>query len=143
MSRAPKPCVFCAIASGEAQAYRVYEDAATLAFLDAHPLAIGHVLLIPKAHAPTIFDADPVVLEALALSAQTVARGLRDAVAAEGVFLAQNNIVSQSVPHLHTHIVPRRKGDKLFSTGLVWRRVAYGSPVEMADTAARVRAELD
>jgi histidine triad (HIT) family protein len=134
--------VFCAIVRGEAQAYRVYEDVETLAFLDTHPLALGHVLLVPKAHVPTLFEADPVTVQALALSAQTLARAVLAAMQADGVFLAQNNIISQSVPHLHTHIVPRRKGDKLFSGGLVWRRVGYGSPEQMVETAARIRAAL-
>ena len=143
MARLPKPCVFCAIVRSEAPAHRVYEDAATVGFLDTRPLVHGHVLLVPKAHVETIFDADAATLTAMALASQAVARAVRTGMAAEGVFVAQNNVISQSVPHLHTHIVPRRSGDKLFSTGLVWKRTPYASQAQMAETAERIRAAVD
>ena len=121
----PKSCAFCAIASGEAAAHVVYEDAATIGFLDRSPLAVGHVLLIPRVHVETIFDADAATLTALALATQRVSVGVKAAMSADGVFVAQNNVVSQSVPHLHVHIVPRRFKDGLFARGMVWRRVKY------------------
>ena len=136
----PKPCPFCAIVDGTAPTDLVYEDDATIAFLDRSPLAIGHVLLIPRAHVETIFDADAATLTALALATQRLARAVKAAMGADGVFVAQNNVVSQSVPHLHVHIVPRRFKDGLFARGMVWRRVKYDGPAQMAETAAAIRS---
>ena len=81
----------------------------------------------------------PATLTAMALATKTLALAVRSGMAAEGVFIAQNNVISQSVPHLHTHIVPRRSGDKLFSAGLVWRRTPYASAAHMAEVAERIR----
>jgi histidine triad (HIT) family protein len=135
-----KPCAFCAVARGEGDAEVVYEDDATLALLDHSPLAIGHCLLIPRAHVETLFDADAATLAALALAARRVGAAIRDAMAADGLFVAQNNVISQSVPHLHVHLVPRWKGDKLFSGGsMVWRRVRYRDAAHRAETAERIR----
>jgi histidine triad (HIT) family protein len=121
----------------------VYEDEAALAFLDHSPLAIGHVLLIPRAHVETLFDADDATVEALARAARRIAIALKAALAADGVFVAQNNVVSQSVPHLHVHLVPRFRGDKLFSNGsMVWRRVRYRDDAQMEETAQAIRAAL-
>ena len=142
MIRAAKPCVFCAIVSGEAGASRVYEDDATLAFLDRSPLAIGHCLLIPSAHVATIYEADAETLTAMALASKVVALAVTKAMQADGCYIAQNNVVSQSVPHLHTHIVPRFKGDGLFSPRPIWRRVKYAGADEMAEVAGRIRAAL-
>jgi histidine triad (HIT) family protein len=134
-----KPCPFCAIPKDAL----VYEDHATLAFLDHAPLAIGHVLLIPRAHVETLFDADDATVTALALASRTLARAIRTAFAADGLFVAQNNVVSQSVPHLHVHLVPRFQGDKLFSNGsMVWKRVRYRDEAHRAETAERIRAAL-
>jgi histidine triad (HIT) family protein len=137
-----KPCPFCAIVAGEAGRV-VYEAAATLAFLDHSPLAIGHVLLVPKAHVETLFDADDATVTALALASRTLAIALKAAFACDGVFVAQNNVVSQSVPHLHVHLVPRFFGDKLFSGGsMVWRRVRYRDEAHQAEAAEKIRAAL-
>jgi histidine triad (HIT) family protein len=134
-----KPCPFCAIEP----AALVYEDAATVAFLDRGPLAIGHVLLIPRAHVETIFDADDATLTALALASKTIAVAIKRALAADGLFVAQNNVVSQSVPHLHVHLVPRFVGDKLFSNGsMVWKRVRYRDEAHRDETAAKIRTAL-
>lgn len=133
-----KPCAFC----GDLD-HVVYEDAATLAFLDHSPLAVGHVLLIPRLHVETLFDADDATLQALAIASKVVGTALRDAFAADGLFVAQNNVISQSVPHMHVHLVPRFKGDKLFSGGsMVWKRVRYRDEAHRAETAARIRAAL-
>lgn len=135
-----KPCPFCAIATGGAEATRVYEDEATLAFLDRSPLAIGHCLLVPRAHVPTLFEADDTTLAALATASKRLGRAVRDAFAADGLFVSQNNVVSQSVPHLHVHLVPRAFGDKLFSGGsMVWKRVRYRDEAHRAETAERIR----
>ena len=132
-------CSFCAIPLEQ----RVYEDADTLAFLDHGPLAIGHVLLVPSIHVETLFDADEATVCALAKASRTLAIALRRAFSADGVFVAQNNVVSQSVPHLHVHLVPRFKGDRLFSNGsMVWKRVRYRDPAHREETADRIRAAL-
>ncbi len=134
-----KPCPFCAIP----KTALVYEDAATAAFLDHAPLAIGHVLLIPRAHIETIFDADDATLTALALASKTLAHAIRRAFAADGLFVAQNNVISQSVPHLHVHLVPRFKDYRLFSNGsMVWKRVRYRDDAHREETAQRIRDAL-
>ncbi len=138
----PKPCPFCAVAAGAADAQVVYEDASTLAFLDHAPLFIGHVLLIPRAHVKTIYEADAATLTALALASKRLAIAVTEAMQADGCFIAQNNVVSQSVPHLHTHVIPRRKGDGLFSPRVIWKRTRYRDAAEMAEVAARIRAAL-
>ncbi len=138
----PKPCPFCAIAAGEAEAQVVFEDAASIAFLDRAPLFHGHVLLIPRGHIKTLYDADDPTLEAMARASRRIAIAVTKAMGADGVFVAQNNIVSQSVMHLHTHIVPRRKGDGLFSPRVIWKRVRYRDEAEMAEVAAKIRAAL-
>lgn len=141
-SLAPRGCAFCSIVEGAA-AHRVYEDDATLAFLDRSPLAIGHVLLIPKAHAETLFDADDATLAALALASKRLGIAIRTAFDADGLFVAMNNVVSQSVPHLHVHLVPRWAGDKLFSgISMVWKRVRYRDEAHREETARRIRAAL-
>jgi histidine triad (HIT) family protein len=137
----PKPCPFCAIASGAGQGHVVYEDADTIGFLDRSPLAIGHVLLIPRAHVATLFEADAATLTALALATQRIAVAVKAAMQSDGVFVAQNNVVSQSVPHLHVHIVPRRFKDGLFAHAMVWRRVKYAEG-QMEATAAGIRAAV-
>ena len=138
----PKPCPFCAIAAGEAEAHVVFEDAASIAFLDRSPLFHGHVLLIPRAHIKTLYDADDATLEAMARASRRIAIAVTEAMGADGVFVAQNNIVSQSVMHLHTHIVPRRKGDGLFSPRVIWKRARYRDEAHMAEVAAKIRAAL-
>lgn len=139
---AKKPCVFCEIAAGRAPAQIVREDAATIAFLDRSPLVIGHVLLIPRAHVATLPDADDATAQALMIAARDICAALPPALGCDGSFMAVNNVVSQSVPHLHIHLVPRTRGDRLFSQNLVWRRVRYGSDAKMAETATRIREAL-
>ena len=136
-----KACPFCAIAAGDAQAHVVFEDAQVIAFLDRAPLFAGHVLLIPRAHIETIYEADDRTLEAMARASRRLAIAVTQGMGAEGCFVAQNNIVSQSVPHLHTHIVPRRKGDGLFSPRVIWKRVRYREG-EMAETADKILAAM-
>ncbi|HEX8231840.1 MAG TPA: HIT family protein [Caulobacteraceae bacterium] len=137
-----KPCAFCAIVGGERPAARVFEDELTLAILDHSPLAIGHVLLMPKAHVATLPELDNAALTAVAQGARALAAALPRALEADGSFVAQNNVVSQSVPHLHVHLVPRWRGDRLFSHNLSWRRVRYRDEAQMAETAARIAAAL-
>jgi len=137
-----EPCPFCAIAAGEGEAQVVFEDAAVIAFLDRAPLFLGHVLLIPRAHIRTIYDADDATLEAMARASRRIAIAVTKAMGCDGIFLAQNNVVSQSVLHLHTHVIPRRKGDGLFSPRVIWKRVRYRDAAEMAETAQKIRAAM-
>jgi histidine triad (HIT) family protein len=125
--------------TGEEKSYRVFADDVAFAFLDYRPLAIGHVLLVPRQHYPTIDAAPDAVMTALATRLKLLASAVVRAMQAEGSFIGLNNIVSQSVPHLHFHVVPRKKGDRLFSGNLVWRRVAYRDNAEREAVARRIR----
>ncbi|MQA76037.1 MAG: HIT domain-containing protein, partial [Solirubrobacterales bacterium] len=107
----PKDCPFCAIAAGESAAEVVFEDELTLAFLDVRPLFAGHSLLIPRAHHATLADLPPELIEPYFSNARLLSGAIREAMGAQGSFVAINNVVSQSVPHLHTHIVPRVRKD--------------------------------
>lgn len=122
-------CAFCAIAAGSDRDAVVFEDQQTLAFLDNRPLFPGHCLLIPKAHYEVLPDLPDELLAPLFRNARLLARAVERAMAAEGSFVAINNRVSQSVPHLHVHVVPRRRKDGL--RGFFWPRRKYGSVEEM------------
>jgi histidine triad (HIT) family protein len=134
------PCAFCAIVAGETAAEVVLEDARTLAFLDHRPVFPGHCLLVPRQHHETLGDLPHGMLEPLFASAQRLARAVEAALQAEGTFVAMNNRVSQSVPHLHVHVVPRRRKDGL--RGFFWPRQKYAGPEEMAEVADRIRKEV-
>lgn len=123
-------CVFCRIAGREAGAKIVFEDDVSLAFLDSRPLFPGHCLLISKDHYETIADLPNDLIGRLFSNAQYLAGAVKGAMQAEGTFVAVNNTVSQSVPHFHIHIVPRRRKDGL--RGFFWPRHAYSSEDEMA-----------
>jgi histidine triad (HIT) family protein len=140
--RVARPCKFCAIASGEEKSFPVYRDDIWLAFLDYRPLMLGHVLLVPLAHYETLADVPDEVMAALGPPIKRLSAAVMRAFDAEGSFIALNNIVSQSVPHVHVHIVPRRKGDGLFSSGMIWKRVSYRDDAEREDYAARIRGAL-
>ena len=134
-------CAFCAIAAGEAPAEVVFADGRSLAFLDRRPLVHGHALLIPRTHAEQLTDLPPEDAGPLFVRVRLLARALPEALDAEGSFVAINNGVSQSVPHLHVHVVPRRRGDGL--RGFFWPRRPYGDDAQMHATAARVRAAVE
>ena len=140
-ARRPPRCIFCAIAAGEAEAAVVLEDERFLAFLDHRPVFHGHTLLIPRQHAGTLPDLPPGDAGPLLQRAQLLARAVPHAMAAEGSFVAINNGVSQSVPHLHVHVVPRSRGDGL--RGFFWPRHAYESALQLRETAHRVRTAVD
>ena len=131
-------CVFCQIVAGETPAHVVLDDERFLAFLDVRPLFPGHVLLVPKAHHETLWDLPGDLLGPLNERTQRLAVAVRDATGAVGIFTATNNVVSQSVPHLHVHVVPRNRKDGL--RGFFWPRTKYASPEEAAEVAARIRA---
>jgi len=116
-------CPFCKIVAGEIEAKIIFEDKISTAFLDVRPLFPGHVLLIPKAHYPTLLDLPAELVGPFFTNAQKLARKVQDAMEAEGTFVAINNVVSQSVPHLHVHIVPRKRKDGL--RGFFWPRRKY------------------
>jgi histidine triad (HIT) family protein len=133
-------CLFCSIARGERPAHRVLEDEACIAFLDHRPLFPGHTLLVPRAHHETLADLPRELLAPLFANAQRLARAMETALVADGSFVAINNKVSQSVPHLHVHVVPRKKGDGL--RGFFWPRQKYESEEAMAAVARILREAL-
>jgi len=132
-------CKFCEIAAGRLAAEIVFENAEALAFLDIRPLFPGHMLLIPKAHYETLADLPQALVSPVFESARMLAKATETGLGAEGSFVAVNNRVSQSVPHLHVHIVPRRKKDGL--RGFFWPRQTY-SEGEMATVADRLRVAV-
>ncbi len=133
-------CVFCEVARGAAPSHVVLEDADHLAFLDHRPLFPGHCLLIPRAHHETLGDLPTARVAPLFLHARRLARAVERAFGADGSFVALNNRVSQSVPHLHVHVVPRRRGDGL--RGFFWPRQAYRDEAEAGETRDAVRRAL-
>ena len=122
-------CLFCRIVSGELPAVIVFEDQNTLAFLDHRPLFPGHTLLVPRVHYETLGDLPAAQVDPLFKNAQLLSRVVEAAMDAEGTFVAMNNRVSQSVPHLHVHIVPRRRKDGL--KGFFWPRTKYKEQQDM------------
>lgn len=118
----------------------VSDDGACLAFLDVRPLFHGHTLLVPREHHETLADLPSELVEPFFVQAQRLSIAVRDAMGAQGSFVAMNNVVSQSVPHLHAHVVPRVKKDGL--RGFFWPRTKYASDAEAAEVAERIRVEL-
>ena len=130
-------CLFCKVASREVTAREVFEDEISLAFLDHRPVFPGHCLLIPKAHYETFSDFPGPLIAPFFQNAQLLTRAVELAMEAHGTFVAINNRVSQSVPHLHTHIVPRRRKDGL--KGFFWPRHPYKSEDEPELVQGRIR----
>jgi histidine triad (HIT) family protein len=122
-------CLFCRIVSGEVPATIVYEDEQSLAFLDHRPLFHGHTLLVPRVHVETLGELPVSLVGPFFETAQLLSVAVQAGLDAEGTFVAMNNRVSQSVPHLHVHVVPRRKGDGL--KGFFWPRTKYKNEDEM------------
>ena len=137
---APGGCVFCRIVAGSLPAHVVLDDPQFLAFLDVRPLFPGHALLVPKEHHETLWDLPDALAGPLALRTRDLAVAVRQATGAAGVFTATNNVVSQSVPHLHVHVVPRNRKDGL--RGFFWPRTKYGSDAEAGEVAGRIREAL-
>jgi histidine triad (HIT) family protein len=133
-------CVFCAVVAGETPADVVLETDNLLAFLDRRPVFKGHTLLVPKAHHMTLSDLPPELRDPFLAAAQRLATAMVEGLAAQGSFVAMNNTVSQSVPHLHCHVVPRTKGDGL--RGFFWPRHGYAAG-EPGEYAARLRSVLE
>jgi histidine triad (HIT) family protein len=133
-------CVFDEIATGARPAHLVLDEEHLLAFLDARPVFEGHTLVIPRRHAATIADVDPVLLGPLLAAGRRVAAAQRAALGAEGTFFALNDVVSQSVPHVHLHVIPRRRRDGL--RGFFWPRTKYESDEEREEYARRIEGAL-
>jgi histidine triad (HIT) family protein len=135
-----KPCQFCTIVAGDTPAFRVLDDDVAVAFLDARPVFPGHTLLVPRAHVETLADLPTELLEPLFTRAQWLARAMEDGLGAAGSFVAMNNRVSQSVPHLHVHVVPRQFKDGL--RGFFWPRTKYADDAEAEGYAQKLRDAL-
>jgi histidine triad (HIT) family protein len=133
-------CVFCRIVAGELPAAWVYEDDDHVAFLDARPLFHGHALLVPRLHVETLADLPPAAVGPYFAVAQRLSEAIPRAMEAAGTFVAMNNVVSQSVPHLHCHVVPRNPKDGL--RGFFWPRTTYADDAEREAVVARIRAAL-
>ena len=133
-------CVFCAIAEGSVHAHLVLDEPDVVGFLDARPVFKGHVLVAPRVHVPTLLEVTPRLMPVLMGAAQRVAAAVVEGLGSQGSFVAVNNVVSQSVPHLHVHVVPRTKGDGL--RGFFWPRTKYASEQEAMEYAARIAGAL-
>ena len=133
-------CLFCGIVSKETEASIVFEDDVSLVFLDHRPLFPGHCLLVPKTHFETLNDLPVDLVSSLFTNVQLLTRAVELALEAEGSFVAMNNRVSQSVPHLHVHIVPRRKKDGL--KGFFWPRNKYESTTHLGEVQASIKAAI-
>jgi histidine triad (HIT) family protein len=133
-------CAFCEIIAGSRAAHVVLDDGPTVAFLDSRPLFKGHVLLVPRTHYETLPDLPADLLAPYFGAAQMLAAAMETVLGAAGSFVAMNNKVSQSVPHLHTHVVPRNRKDGL--RGFFWPRTKYDSDDEAREYAKRLRGAL-
>ena len=133
-------CVFCDIIDGRTGADVVLDEPFVLGFLDKRPVFKGHVLLVPRIHVDTLVDLPSELMVPLMGAVQRTAAAMVEGLGSQGSFVACNNVVSQSVPHLHWHVVPRTKGDGL--RGFFWPRTKYASPEEAQEYAARVAAAI-
>ncbi len=133
-------CRFCEIVSRKVASHLVFEDAISLAFLDHRPLFPGHLLLLPREHYENLADLPPSLIAPLFTNARMLAQAMESGLGAEGSFIAINNRVSQSVPHLHIHVVPRRKKDGL--KGFFWPRKKYKDEAEALEVARALGAAI-
>jgi histidine triad (HIT) family protein len=133
-------CVFCQVIAGRKGATKIVDDELVVAFLDTTPVFKGHVLVVPREHHETLDVVPPDLLVPLFTTVQRLQQAVMAAVDAKGTFVAMNNVVSQSVPHLHVHVVPRTKGDGL--KGFFWPRTKYADSDEYEDYASRIREQL-
>ena len=133
-------CLFCSIVQGEIPANVVLDDDVCLAFLDTKPIFFGHVLVVPRKHVVTLPELPPDQVGPLFARVQLLATAVPEVMEAEGSFVAMNNVVSQSVPHLHVHVVPRTKGDGL--KGFFWPRGKYADAAEMESCRDRLKDAL-
>ena len=134
------PCLFCDVVRGVVPARVVFSDETVVAFLDRSPVFKGHVLVVPRQHVVTLADLDTAIVGSFFTRVQRVSARMPAALACDGTFVAINNVVSQSVAHLHVHVVPRRRKDGL--RGFFWPRTRYASDAEADEYAARLSAAL-
>lgn len=140
MITADQTCAFCRVVADDDPDVLVYGTDLVVGFLDIRPVFHGHVLLVPRAHHETLEDMPAALAEPLQTATQITMRALRDAVGAQGAFVASNNVVSQSVPHVHWHVVPRTRGDGL--RGFFWPRHPYADAADLQEMRDRVRAAI-
>jgi histidine triad (HIT) family protein len=136
-----RDCRFCAIARGDVEARIVLDDEQVLAFLDHRPLFPGHTLVIPREHHETLPDLPPALLEPVFGATRLLARAVVEAMEAEGSFVAVNNVVSQSVPHLHVHVAPRRRKDGL--RGFFWPRTPYSDEQHASEVQEKLKRTVE
>lgn len=134
-------CVFCSIVEGAVLAHVVLDDPVAVAFLDTRPLFPGHVLVVPREHRETLTDLPADLVGPLFERVQRMAGAVQAAMGAAGTFVALNNTISQSVPHLHVHVVPRNRSDGL--RGFFWPRTTYRDDAHASGVAASIRVALD
>ena len=133
-------CLFCRIIAGDVPAHVVLSDREVVAFLDARPVFKGHVLVLPREHYETLASLPAALVGPLFTRVRRVSAVMPQALGAQGSFVGLNNTVSQSVPHLHVHVVPRTRGDGL--RGFFWPRQKYADDAEAAVFASKLRAAL-
>ena len=134
-------CVFCKIAKKEIKASIVLENENFIAFLDKSPIFKGHTLLIPKKHIETLFDFSEDYLKDLAVETKRIAEGVKKGTGCDGILLINNNVVSQSVPHFHVHIIPREKGKPL--KGFMWPRTKYKDENEEEEFREKIAKAIE
>jgi histidine triad (HIT) family protein len=137
----PEGCAFCSIARHESESYVVFEDDSSIAFLDRRPLLPGHTLLVTKAHHETLAELPHDLIFPLFSNAQLLTAAVVDATGADGSFVAINNRISQSIPHLHIHIVPRKKNDGL--KGFFWPRHPYKDKTAILETQRAIKSAVE
>jgi histidine triad (HIT) family protein len=138
--RVPQQCVFCQIVKQKTDSLIVFQDEISTAFLDKRPLFLGHCLLVPNEHYATLSELPSRLIGPYFTNAKLLAAAIEKALQADGSFLAINNKISQSVPHLHVHIVPRRSGDGL--RGFFYPRQSYSSPEEAVKVQQGIRSAI-
>jgi histidine triad (HIT) family protein len=134
-------CIFCKIIAGEVKCNKVYEDENTFVFLDNGPIFPGHCLICPKEHVDTFLDLPKRLIEPLMLTTQLIGKAVERGLEAEGSFMAVNNKISQSVPHLHVHVIPRRRKDGM--KGFFWPRRPYKDESETEAVASALRSAIE
>ena len=135
-----RDCLFCRVVAGTTAASTVLDEPDVVGFLDTRPVFKGHVLLVPRTHVDDLLDLPDALKQPLLDATQRVAGAVVSGLGAQGTFVAMNNVVSQSVPHLHVHVVPRTKGDGL--RGFFWPRTTYADAADAQDHADRIAAAL-
>ncbi len=134
-------CIFCKIVNKEVKASLVFENENFIAFLDKSPIFKGHTLLIPKKHIETLFDFSEDYLKELAVETKLIANGVKKGLGCDGILLINNNVVSQSVPHFHVHIIPREKGKPL--KGFMWPRTRYKDESEEESFREKIEKAIE